>query len=82
MADHQDRPPLETREAAHQRRVIGEAPVAVQFGKVREERLDVVESIRPLRMSLGAPVICCFKASTWCRSRSISSRTTSESADC
>ena len=51
VADDRHRPVAEEREAADERRVVREAPVAVELGPLREERLDVVERVGPVRVA-------------------------------
>ena len=51
LADHHQWATLEARQAADHRRVVGEAPVTVQFHEIGAEHLDPVQRIRPLRMA-------------------------------
>src|SRR5690606_23272288 len=50
MAEHDDGPPVDAREAADERVIVGELAIAVQLLEVREAALDVIERVRPVRM--------------------------------
>ena len=51
MADDHARLAFESRQAAHNCGVIGKCTVAVQFVKIGENQVDVVERVRALRMT-------------------------------
>ena len=50
MADDHDRAAIERGETAHDRGIVGEQAVAVQFEEVRERQLQIVERVGPLGM--------------------------------
>ena len=49
--DDHDRFPVQFCKAAHDRRVVSKATVAVHFQKVREDPFDVVQRVRAVRMT-------------------------------
>ena len=51
MTDDDARLAVKARQAGDQRRVIAEAPVAMNFAEVRKQRLDVIERVRPAGMA-------------------------------
>ena len=52
-ADHRDRSPVEEGDAADDRRIVPERPVAVQLDEIVKEEIDIVEGRRTL--GSGAP---------------------------
>ena len=48
MADHHDGPPVQPREPAHDRVIVGEIAVPGQRRVFAEQRLDVVAAMRPV----------------------------------
>src|SRR5690606_17906535 len=51
VADHHDRLAVEPRQAADDRAIVPERPVAMQLVEVREQRADVLERLGALRMA-------------------------------
>ena len=51
LADDHDRAPVEAAPTAHDRTVVAEIPVAVELDPVLEHPLDVVEGVRPTRVT-------------------------------
>ena len=51
MTHHEHGAPIEKRKPGHDSMVVAKAPVAVELGELREEPCDVVERVRPVRVS-------------------------------